>query len=469
MPGTKVFIPKQYRQNQNNIVKSSSKKDKVKGIRDKKEGQSWGDSLGPVFKVLKFFITKGIYRMYLYTPLYFFNGLGHFIGHFGLGSSGKVKKRTKESLRALYPNYSEKKISKLCDASSKFMGSLVMDIIFGFPQTVHRNGKKNITYKHFERFEQAIAQGKGVIIPTPHVGQFFHANFALACHPNHYKVSTIASIKNIPMYEFNNRAMYDNFHIYGSTSFSLIAPHLKKNLENNHSIIIYHDYSSTKQLRAPFLHGKLPYLIHTPQSYITLHKQTGAVILPAICHPNGPMGKTTFEFLDNTAIMQASKDNWDKSNKEFHGNLSLEINKVVYHQVRRYAHMWEEIMRFAGRRAADEIQFPPGHTVKAFIEDINHKMLSILEKSFEPERNDAALIAAITENFPKIIASINSPNEIIREHKTFIDLSLMNSISELLKVCAVACKELRVKDELVAVGLFDELAKIIRNVSQKKE
>ena len=394
MVGVKIFIPKQINQKRTEF-KSTTKKEKVKGIRDKKEGQSWGDSLGPFYKFLRFFITKGIYRMFLYTPLYFFNGLGHLIGHFGLGTSGKVKRRTRAGLRALHPNYSEKKIRKLSDASSKFMGSLVMDIIFNFPMTVHRNGRKTFTYKHFERFEAAIAQGKGVIITTPHVGQFFHANFGLVCHPNHYKVSTIGSIKNIPMYEYNNRERYDNFYIYGSSSFSLLAPYLTRDLKNNHSIIVYHDYASSSQLRAPFIHGKFPYLIHTPQSFISLHKKTGAVILPAVCHPNGPFGKTTLEFLDNTAIMQASKEYMGESDREFHGHVSTEINKVVYQQVWKYAHMWEEIQKLSNRRIADRIEFPPNYTTKEFIEDIFNKMGSFLDKSFEPNRKDSLLQALI--------------------------------------------------------------------------
>ncbi|WP_371805046.1 LpxL/LpxP family acyltransferase [Candidatus Lokiarchaeum ossiferum] len=466
MVGVKIFIPKQINHTRTEF-KAKTKKEKVKGIRDKKEGQSWGDSLGPAYSFLRFYITKGIYRMFLYTPLHFFNSIGHFIGHFILGTSRKVKRRTKAGLRALHPNYSEKSIRKLCDASSKYMGSLMMDIFFNFPLIVHRNGRKNISLKHFERFEAAIAQGKGVIITTPHVGQFFHANFGLVCHPNHYKVSTIGSIKNIPMYEYNNRERYDNFYIYGSTSFSFLAPHLTRDLKNNHSIVVYHDYASSSQLRAPCLHGKLPYLIHTPQSFISLHKKTGAVILPAICHPNGPIGRTTLEFLDNTAIMQASKDYMDKPDKEFHGHVSTEINKVVYNQVRRYAHIWEEIMKFTERRVADKINFPPNHTMKQFLEDVLQKMHSILDKSFEPDRKDAQLHAVIDEIAPKIVVSLQNPDRILRPHKTFIDLSLMDGVSELLKLCSASRKELVAKEERVAGSLFltlsEKLSKFILN------
>jgi D-ribose pyranose/furanose isomerase RbsD len=57
---------------------------------------------------------------------------------------------------------------------------------------------------------------------------------------------------------------------------------------------------------------------------------------------------------------------------------------------------------------------------------------------------------------------LEKPDEKLRPHKTKIDLSFRDGISELLKLCNVAEKELKTKDQQKA-------AKIIKDFSKKIE
>ena len=81
-------------------------------------------------------------------------------------------------------------------------------------------------------------------------------------------------------------------------------------------------------------------------------------------------------------------------------------------------------------------------------------MISILDTSFEPDRKDEEILDVIQENFPIISAALDKPGEILRKHKTKIDLSLIDGISELLKLCNVAEKELKAKKQIRARRLM---------------
>ncbi len=418
------------------------------GFREKKPEESWGTKMGPLFKIINWIGKKRIYKPIRFVPFSLLNGFGHFVGRFAFGSSKSVQRKMKASFLALFPTIYPKRLAKLIDAATKYMAMLFLDIMFRFPLTGDIPIKRFYKYKHTERLDKALLQGNGVIIPILHIGQFLHSPNMMVQYPHKkLKIGFVVSVANMAMYENANRKHFDNLYAFASTKFSKISPKIESLLKDNNAFVVYHDYSTKSQLRVPFIYGKFPYLIHTPQSYISLHKRTGAEILPAISHPDGVFGKTRLEFIDNKSIIETSKKFWETSNEEFHGRLSTEINRVMYPYIRKYAHMWEEIMRLAVLRCADKIKFSKNCTIHKFLEEIQQKMLGVLDGSYEPDRPDNQLKILINEHFPLIINSLQNPDKILRPHKTFIDLSLMSGISELLKLCSVAQKELKMKGE----------------------
>ncbi len=422
---------------------------KSESFRTKKSDQSWGTTMGPVFKIIAWIGRYHVYRPIRIFPFSILNGFGHFIGKIAFGSSKSVQRKMRASFTALFPGISEKRLHKLIDAATKYMAMLFLDITLRFPFTGTLSYELFYKFQHLERLEEAFKKGKGVIIPILHIGQFMHSpNMLIQAHHLNKKIAFVVSISNLPMYDMANSPSYSSAYIFASTKFSKISPKIESILKDNNVFVAYHDYSTVSQLRVPFIHGKFPYLIHTPQSYISLHKRTGAEILPAISHPDGVFGKTKLEFLDNTSIMETSKKYWNDSKEEFHGCLSTEINRVLYPYIRKYAHMWEEIMRLAVYRCADKVEFSKNCTIHNFLKELQQKMLGVLDGSYEPDRPDNQLKILIIEYFPPIINSLQNPDNILRPHKTFIDLSLMCGISELIKLCSVAQKELKLKGEL---------------------
>lgn len=406
-------------------------------FRKKEENQSWGSSMKGIFRFIAWIGRYRIYRPNRFLPLSNLNGWGHLIGKFLFGSSRSVQRKARASLRALYPSISNKKLTKWVDAFAKYMGMLFIDIGFRLPLTSDLPISTYYDYENIEKLDDALALGKGVIIPTLHIGQHLHVPSMLFQHPKHYTITSVISVANMTMYENGNREEFDNLYCYASTKFSKISPHLTRHLESNHILLMYHDYSTKGQLKVPFIQGKYPFLINTPQSYIKLHKQTGATILPAIAVPDQVFGKSRLIFLDNSSIMKLSEKYQNSTTQEFHGRLSTEINRVLYPFARKYAHVWEELMRLPTRRCKDELKFEANLSFAEILVKSKDKMISILEGSFEPERNDQGIKNQINESFKQIESKLQNPKAIFRQHKTKIDLSIMDSLSEISKICNI--------------------------------
>ncbi|WP_371805264.1 LpxL/LpxP family acyltransferase [Candidatus Lokiarchaeum ossiferum] len=442
--------------------KRNLRSDQQKGVnkgnfRKKEENQSWGSSMKGIFRFIAWIGRYRIYRPNKFLPLSSLNAWGHLIGKFLFGSSRSVQKKARASLKALYPSISDKKLTKWVDAFAKYMGMLFIDIGFRLPLTSDLPISTYYDYENIEKLDEALALGKGVIIPTLHIGQHLHVPSMLFQHPKHYTVTSVISIANMTMYENGNRKEFDNLYCYASTKFSKISPYLKRHLESNHILLMYHDYSTKGQLKVPFIQGKFPFLINAPQSYIKLHRLTGAIILPAIAVPDQTFGKSRLIFLDNSSIMKISEEYQNSTTQEFHGRMSTEINRVLYPFARKYAHVWEELMRLPTRRCKDELCFESNSTIANIIGKSKQKMISILEDSFEPERNDKEIKKVIQKFFNKIESDLNDPQKNFRNHKTKIDLSIRDSLSEMCKICQVLNNELSKLTELKAATSFSEL------------
>ena len=89
------------------------------------------------------------------------------------------------------------------------------------------------------------------------------------------------------------------------------------------------------------------------------------------------------------------------------------------------------------------------------------KMESIIEGSFEPDRNDPKILALIAQKFTTIRTALKSPKTVLRPHKSFIELSLMDAIAEITKICSVCHVELKKKGEHEAATGLSQLAKSI--------
>jgi lauroyl/myristoyl acyltransferase len=435
--------------------RSRSKKSTQKGEID----QSWGKTFELVWKIIAWFERLRLYRANQWKPSEFATAWGHLLGKIAFGRNERTKKKVVASVKAFYPHISQKRAEKIYDAWGKYMGTLISSFFGAVPMSIYVDSSRMGKYFQFtniEKLHEALDQKKGVILPIVHVGLFFQIFGAHIQLPDRINVGTIASIPNLIMYEMLNQPRYTNMYFYASTGFSRITTQLEKHLLQNHVLIIMHDFSSPSQLRVPVLQGKFPYLINTPQSYINLHKKTGAIILPCMGIPMGAYGKTQITYLDNSAIMNASRKYWDAPDKEFHGRISTEINKLLYSEVRKYMHLWEEIVNLDIMRLTHKIRFPPNISMKDFLTSVENELLKVLENSWEPDRPDAVLRKEIELRWPKAIATLKQPTAILRPHKTKITLARLNGTSELRKLTQVAIRECTLKTESATRELLSD-------------
>ena len=434
----------------------------------KKTEKSWVEQIGPVFKIMAFMNKYQIYRPYKYVPPKQLNIYGHLIGKFFLGKSKSVTRKISASMRAFFPNASSRRIKQLTDASVKYLGMVFVDFMFGLPQTTIPPYDRLYQYENLEILDKAVAEKKGVILCVTHVGSFLQTMPGFSLHKNQYWVTGVANLSNSIFYQYLiAKPDFKRLYVYPTISFQIIGKMLEKRLKENHIVIIYADYSMKDHLRVPYLEGKSPFLIHTVQSAVSLHRKTGAPIIPCMSYPNGSNGKTRFRIMDNTKIMEASKKYWNAPKKEFHGRISMEINRIMYPEIRKCAHTWEEIMNFAYLRLADKLQIPANTSMKQFLELVGQKMGQIIDGSFEPDRPDEKYLQLLTEYGPKIISALHSPEKVFRPHRCKVNLSLMDAHSELMKLCRVIHNALEMNGENDALSIENEFVMKLNMIEMK--
>ncbi|MHA1729803.1 MAG: lysophospholipid acyltransferase family protein [Promethearchaeota archaeon] len=433
-------------------------------VQEKKD--SWGKQLNPVFKLTAWINRTGVYKIWKILPNINIKIYGRLFGTFFLHVFQRAYLSIIPALRAIFPEKSEKRIKRLYKASIAFLGQFLLHTMFITPRIGNKFSKKHVIFKNLEIIDKALEKGKGVIIPSLHISNFIEGFLgALVVHDKRYSVAAVASQTNMNL--FNEILKRPEFAIaipIRSIEFANVKEKLLEQLKQNRIVAIMFDYTRQTQFRVPFCHGKYPYLQHTPQSVASLHRATGAPIIPAITHTNGSIAYTFIEFLDNKSIMEVSRRYKDASKKEFYGRISTEINKKLNPYLRVYAHLWEEIMNFVPYRIADWVRFEEGIKVIEFLTQIKNKMQTILEYSFEPDRKDEKLLQIINESYPDILETLKNPQEILRQRKTKINLSKMDAVSEILKLCYVSIKELKMKNEPNATDLVRKMTEKIKKV-----
>ncbi|MHA1674915.1 MAG: LpxL/LpxP family acyltransferase [Promethearchaeota archaeon] len=402
-------------------------------------GTSWIDSFGYIFWFLKVYMRFRLYRLVSWVPIFIREGIAGFLGQLFLFFSPSNRMKVEQSFLALYPSIkSSKQIGKLYSAHCAYMGKLFLDFLNGLPINIDLPVDQFISYENAHLLDRELAKKKGVIIPVTHLGQLVHALYALMKNPKKYTVATVIYTPHLVTYEYTNRNGFNHVYLYASTSYAKIAPFLERHLKQNHIVVLFHDFGTKKQLRVPFWDGKFPYLLHTPQSIIKLHLETGASILPCLNTPDNYINRSRITFLENRALMdlvQTLKNERPKPKlKVIHGALSTEINKMIYPTIRKYAHVWEQLPDFAIARTSDSLHISKVETINEILNIIIQKMKEIINQSYEPLRNDEQILSLIDnleENLQMEISSKGLDSTAIKAEAPYsLDLSLMNTRDE---------------------------------------
>jgi lauroyl/myristoyl acyltransferase len=412
------------------------------------EFESRASKLQPLFKATRFIHKYRLFRPFLYIPTIFINSWAHLIGPLALKSK-KLKKRIFGGLAALYPKVaiSSKQKEKLFHANAVYMAMLYLDAMFQTSNINVRTLEHFIEFKGIDNLESALKKGKGVIVPTVHVGSFFQVLAALSYYRPELQVTTVYQPRNKILYEsIMARPELTNFHAMPSTSFSKLQPILIDHLKKNHVFVVYYDYSSAHQMRLPFDQGTYPYLITTPQSLFKLHSILDTPIVPVKVIPNGQFSKSIIEFVDFEPISKISQEFKNAPIKTLLGEIAIKVNSIFAPYLRKFNHIWEEFRKFT-TRTSDSCDFPPDIDLAEIIRIIQEKCVQIIDRSYESGRNDEGIKTILLNGFDQLKALNVGSSGTVYRHQKSIDLNLMDSLGEIHV-------------------LLNELIKILENLEQ---
>ena len=432
-----------------------------------KKANSEYDQLRYLWKLAIWLQKHKIERPFIHFPSIFHRTTSALLGKLML--KGKEKKIL-IGLGVLFPKMSMKRKLKIKSAYLSYMGRLMWDMVFLAPSlTWGDTYKKFIKHDNLHYLDEALAKGKGVLLPTLHTSQLFHALGGLFLYhktndpSKRYDLVTIGGEANAGMYSLIT-ARYPNYHVYITDKFSNLKNKMLEHLKKNHSILLYYDFSSMRQLKTPFVHDDPnTFFKSTPQSLVSLHQESGATILPVITTPDGRIGKTILKFLDPTPITKVSKEvtkqleNGEITKKEYHARLSSAVNNEMHPYILKYPHLWEELMDFGGYVYKHKISFEKNSTAKEFLTKIKDRCANIQINSFNPKRDDERLNGRIKKQFKEALQALKNPEKIFLLKKSFIRYFNRTPEGEISKILTVAIAKLKIKNETASATKLMQL------------
>jgi len=214
---------------------------KQKKIATPKKGGAWGKDLQPTYKVASFIHKNRIYRIFGILPAHVCYTLGKLFGFAFLGRSKAFQKRIKLGFQIYLPNASPRRINQLYNALVTHMGQLLFSIMFRDPNANKHNMHKWVRLKHQERLDEALKQGKGVIMPSIHIGNFIVLLGGLLLAGNHLAV--VGNLANITLFQnLMPRKDLGRLYVIGTTKFDEIRKQMEFHLQKNHILFLMHDF-----------------------------------------------------------------------------------------------------------------------------------------------------------------------------------------------------------------------------------
>ncbi len=414
---------------------------------------------------------SGFYRPFEYAPQTPKKMFARLVGPPIFGSQNHAKAKIHYACKTLFPHHSEKFYKKVIQSNLSYIALMFIDLLFDMPYFCPRNIDRFVKFKNTNYLDQALLQKKGVILPILHIGQFFDSltiNFKQPKNPKipKYDIVILGSLENSKMFEAK-AAKHDTIFVVIAEKYSKIKKNLIEHLENNRIVAIYYDIATKNQLRTQFDESNNSFLIPTPQSIIALHKETGAPIIPTGLYPtNGEINKQTVIFHNPSEINKISKQYRNASKREYHGRLSIELNKILHPYIRKYAHIWEELIEFGSWRRKLRINFPKLCNFETFLKDIQITMHEILDMSFEIGREDIQIHSIIDEIFSTTIKNLKNPSKPIFKNKTYIDHFAKDGKSELIKIARIASFQLKKYGEVISSNYLFKLIQKIKNMEK---
>lgn len=458
------------------MVVSLTRSEKKRKIPNQEYAQS-NAAMGRFFRIGGWVHKSGYYRVFRPHWQIFHRFWGNLIGKLFLDKK-KNRLKLQNGLKLLFPDRSNTFYTKIMKGYFAYMGDLVIDMVFNIP-LVKKDVTKYINTTGIEYLDEALRQKKGVLMPTLHIGQFFHLLAYLAwlkAVPNKEKFSesefkyeyvVVGTLENVQMFSVL-ASQQPNVYAVTTRDYQEMKTKITHHLNKNRIVVLFYDFTKINHLQTPF-DGVLPshqkseqiqtriqsFLKPTPQSVIAFHRETKAPIVPAVVTPRDYVSYSTIDFLDPTSLIHVDDEYLHDKEQIYHGEMSMALNKLLHPYIRRYPHAWEELGAFSSWLRVNRLKIPALDPLTNVLETIWSKLYHIFIGTYESEM--ILPIEEIQNQMEEVRKQLHDPQRPLRNHPVVINCYAPTRKEAISRLLGITEGELRKIGEIEAANSMQSL------------
>lgn len=310
----------------------------------------------------------------------------------------------------------------------------------------------------FSHLEKAIKKKKGVLVPTIHLGEFYHTLFSLfykKIEIDGKKQKILLAILSSKENDFLFREQLKpikNLDVILTDDFTRLKNTIEIHLKRNYTVFLLYDYYSDNQLRVPFIYNSnsSDFLIPCPQMINHFHTKLGTPIVPVIAIPTNELKHSVVRFLPEISIenMNLSNEtqvlkediinfqNGSLNKKQQYGLLSLLLNRQLYPYVLKYPFLWQSSFLFF-KRTQFRIQLKNIFSYRELLQVVLTKLELFINKTYEPGRKDELILLELQKISNDLEKRKNDSKDKLQITNKYIELGRLNGKATFTKVISI--------------------------------
>lgn len=419
-----------------------------------------------IFRLSNFIHKYKINRHFERFPFLGFKILSIFIG---IEHAIKGHKQLSKTWQFFYPK-KEKMYRHWTNLFVRYNIELWLDTTFYLPLRNATNEEYFNPIEGFENLKKAILKKKGVLVPTIHIGEFYHTLFSLF----HKEITIDGKKQKIPLVVLGSKEndflfkeqlkSIKNLKVILTDDFKSLKKTVEHYLKKNFTVFLIQDYYFPNQLRAPFFYNSKKsknsnnnnnsnFLIPCPQMITHFHLNLGCPIIPVIAIPKHNLKHSLIKFLPEICpqTMDISKVNEILKNeiikfrnnaltkKQRYGLISLLINRELYPYVFKYPYLWQEAFLFFDRTKF-RIEFKDVDSHYEMFSILVNRLSQFIDKTYEPGRNDNIILQEIQKLSIDLEEMEKDPEDKLQITNKYIELGRLNGKDAFTKAISIILK-----------------------------
>ncbi len=407
-----------------------------------------------VFRLSHFIQKYKINRFFEKIPFFGFKMLSILIG---IVHSINGHKQLSKTWKFFFPNRRDL-YKHWTNLYIRYNIELWIDTTFYLPL---RNPTNTDFFNHIEGFinlEKAIKKKKGVLVPTIHLGEFYHTLFSLfykSIENDEKKQKILLAILSSKENDFLFREQLKpikNLNVILTNDFKILKKNIEVHLRKNYTVFLLSDYYSENQLRVPFIYNSnhSDFLVPFPQMVNHFHTKLGTPIVPVIAIPKHELKHSVVRFFPEISIhtMKISSEteilkqeiinfrNGTLNKKQIYGLHSLLINRQLHPYILKYPFLWQGSFLFF-KRTQFRIQLKELNSYRELLQTVLIKLDLFINKTYEPGRNDEIILQEIQGLSIDLEKIEKDPNDKLQINNKYIELGRLNGKDAFTKVISI--------------------------------